>query len=851
MSKDILISNFLDKWINSKDVSVNVTHIHTRNIFQGVFEEIPSFIHPDLEMTLRKGGINSLFSHQYEAIKLIQQEKNVVLTTGPASGKSLAYILPVLNALYNQENSNALLLYPTKALAHDQYKHINDLIDNSPNNNPQNKYLAKKISVYDGDTPKELRSPIRKHAQVILTNPDMLHIGILPNHFLWENFFENLKFVIIDEAHIYHGIFGSHVANVVRRLNRILSLYHQKPIFICTSATIGNPIEFMEKLLEEKFELIEKDGSPQGKKKTIFYNPPVINEELGIRKSSNLETLKIVKEIVENDIQTLVFQGSRKEVERSLKNLELQSGFQKKYFSASYRSGYLANDRRKLEQDFRSGKLNVLFATNALELGVDIGSLRSVILSGYPGSISSTLQQIGRAGRKQSNSLAILIASANPIDQYIINRPEYLLINNPEKALINPNNPNILLDHLKIALYELSWIEGEKFGNLEWEQIHPFIDQLMATGFARKNNNKYVISNQSTFSNEISLRNLSGNTMKLIDTTKNQHRIIGEIDYASSLWMVHPNAIYLHLGDQYFVTKVDYEANEVFLEESTVDYYTEPKIEKTYEILEQIKSKSINQLEMYFGNIKVTQTVTGYKEILWETHQKISEGKLELPKIILDTEAFWFYIPDSITNTILDNKLILNQKNDYGPEWKRYKDLIRKRDNYTCQHCGLLEETTAHHIHHKKPIKLFDSIEAANNPSNLITLCPKCHRLAEVQVRVRSGMSGLSYLLKTLSPVFIMCGPEDIGVILDSKNEITGYENAILTYDNISYGLGLSKEIYNNFPMILPEMIKHIKECGCHHGCPSCIGPVSEEGYGGKEETIHLLELLRGTIHGS
>lgn len=851
MSKDILISNFIDKWINSKDISVNITHIHTRNTFQGFFEEIPSSIHPDLITTLRDNGIKSLFSHQYDAVKLIQEEKNVILTTGPASGKSLAYILPVLNSIYNQENINALFLYPTKALAHDQYKHINDLIGNSPNKNTQNKNISKMINVYDGDTPKELRSPIRKHAQVILTNPDMLHIGILPNHFLWENFFENLKYVIFDEAHIYHGIFGSHVANVVRRLKRILSLYHQKPIFICTSATIGNPIEFIEKLLEEKFELIENDGSPQGKKKTIFYNPPIINEELGIRKSSNLETLQIVKELVENDIQTLVFQGSRKQVERSLKNINLQSGFQKEFFSASYRSGYLANDRRKLEQDFRSGKLNVLFATNALELGVDIGGLRSVILSGYPGSISSTLQQVGRAGRKQSDSLAILIASANPIDQYIIKRPEYLLINNPEKALINPDNPNILLDHLKIALYELSLMEGENFGNLKWDQIYPFIDQLIATGIARKNNKKYMISNQSTFKNEISLRNLSGNTMKLIDNTKKPERIIGEIDYASSLWMVHPNAIYLHLGEQYYVNKVDFESNEVFLEESTADYYTEPKIEKTYEILKQTRAKSIDQLELHFGNIRVTQAVTGYKEILWDTHQKISEGKLDLPEIVLDTEAFWFYIPDSITTKIIDNKLLLNQKNDYGPEWKRYKDLIRRRDNYTCQHCGLPEEKTAHHIHHKKPIKLFDSIEAANNPANLITLCPKCHRLAEVQVRVRSGMSGLSYLLKTLSPVFIMCGPEDIDVILDSKNEITGYANAILTYDNISYGLGLSEEIYNNFPMILPEMIKHVKECGCHHGCPSCVGPVSDEGYGGKEETIQLLELLREAIHGS
>lgn len=850
MSNDLQISNFIDKWIQSDDVSENITHIHTRSFFEGSFNELPSFIHPDLKIALKSQGINHLFSHQHQAIQFIQQGKNVILTTGPASGKSLAYVLPILNALFEKENANALLLYPTKALAYDQFKHFNDLIDCSQNNNQSKKHIKKMISVYDGDTPKELRSGIRKQSQVILTNPDMLHIGILPNHFLWESFLENLKFIILDESHIYHGIFGSHVANVIRRLKRILSTYHTKPIFICTSATIGNPITFMQKLVEENFELIEKDGSPQGKKEIIFYNPPVLNEELGIRKSCNQETLEIVKEIVENNVQSLVFQRSRKEVERSLKTLNRLLGTNNEIFSASYRSGYLAIDRRKLEEEFRSGKLKVLFTTNALELGVDIGGLRCVILSGYPGSISSTLQQIGRAGRKQSDALAILIASSNPIDQYIIKRPEYLLVNNPEKALINPNNPNILFDHLKIALIELSVLEGESFGNLEWEHIHPFINHLLEIGFARKNGSKYFFSGNSNFSNEISLRNLGSNTMKLINITDSPPRTIGEIDFSSSLWMVHPKAIYLHLGEQYFVKNVDYETNEVLLEESKADYFTEPKIEKTFEIIEQVSSKNINDLEVHFGKIKVTQSVIGYKEILWESHQKISEGTLELPKIILESEGFWFTIPDSIKNEIGNERLILYQKNDYGPEWKKYKDLIRKRDNFTCQHCGIREEDSAHHVHHKKPIKLFDSIVEANNPSNLITLCPKCHRLAEIQVKVRSGMSGLSYLLKTLSPVFIMCGPEDLDVILDSKSEITGYENTILTFDNISFGLGLSLEIYHNFNVMLPEMLKHVQDCGCHQGCPSCVGPVSDEGYGGKEETIRLLELLMEAIHG-
>lgn len=849
MSKDSQINSFFDKWVHSVNISENITHVHTKNNFYGDYRDIPSYINSELIITLQEIGINSLYSHQLQAIELIMAGKNTVLTTGPSSGKSLAYTLPIFNALYQNENSNALLLFPTKALAYDQLTHFKEYIVNSQNNNIWKKDVSKKISVYDGDTPKEIRSYIRKHAQVIMTNPDMLHVGILPNHFLWEKFFKNLKFIILDESHIYRGIFGSHVANVIRRLKRILSLYNQKPVYICTSATIGNPIEFLTKLVEEEFEHVSEDGSPQGRKQIAFYNPPLLNEELGIRKNSNQEAIKIVNQFLENGVQSLVFQGTRKEVEKSLKRLNEQNTNKKDFVSAAYRSGYLANDRRKLEEDFRSGKINVLFSTNALELGVDIGGLKCVILSGYPGSISSTLQQIGRAGRKQSEALAILIASINPIDQYIIKRPEYLFINNPEKAIINPNNPNILLEHIKISLNELSFMEGEKFGNLDWGQTKAYLELLIENEFCRKNNNKYLIIVPSKFSNEISLRNLSGNTLKLIDITNDHYRIIGEIDYTSSFWMVHPNAIYLHLGNQYIVKNLSFETNEVLLEESNVDYFTEPKIEKTYEIIEQTQSKSINNMDLYFGKIKVTQAVIGYKDILWESHQKISEDTLELPEIVLDTEAFWFYIPDSIKNELSKEKFVLNIKNDYGPEWNKYKDLIRKRDNYSCQNCGIQENNSAHHIHHKKPIKLFESIEEANHPSNLVTLCAKCHRLAEVQVKVRSGMTGLSYLLRTLSPIFILCGPEDIDVILDSKNEITGFDNSILIYDNISYGLGLSWELYNNFSMLLPEMLKHVKECGCHYGCPSCVGPVSDEGYGGKEETIRLLELLMDYIN--
>lgn len=843
--------SFLDYWINSKNNEENITHIKKIEPSKGSFQEFPSFLNSDVKSLLLANNIKTLYAHQAKAIEIINLNKNVGVTSGPSSGKSLIYLLPILNDIFNGKNTTAIFLFPTKALAYDQLQHIRFLIENSNLDIKQKKILATKISVYDGDTPKEIRINIRKHAQVILTNPDMLHIGILPNHDLWEDFLDHLKYLVLDEAHVYTGVFGSHVANVIRRLKRILSLSRKSLVFICTTATIGNPIDFLTNLIEEELDFVQDDGAPKTGKKVVFYNPPLVNQELGIRKSLHQETLRIVEEFSSNEIQVLVFQRSRKEVEKSLKLMQENSNLSSKTFSSGYRSGYLAQDRRKIEEDFRTDKIKTLFSTNALELGVDIGNLQCVILSGYPGTISSTWQQIGRSGRSLNESIAIFIASANPIDQFIIKRPEYLLVNNPENALINADNPNILLDHLVNSILEISFIEGENFGKLNWQTIEPILEQLLQLGIIYKSKNKYSVITNSNPREPFSLRNINSNSMKLIDTSNQERNMIGEIDYASSFWMVHPNAIYLHLGEQYLVEELNFKNSEVVLRKSNANYFTEPSIKSTYEILNQKEEIVTNNLHTRYGEIQVTQQVTGYKEILWETNQKINVHKLDLPETQLETEAFWFYIPDNIKDQLIKDNLWLNYQNDYGPGWKKYSDLIRKRDQFTCQRCGVKEENAAHHVHHIKPYKLFDSMELANHPSNLITLCAACHKLAETQVRVRSGLAGLSYLFRTLSPLFVMCSMNDIGVVTDMKNTITGFENSIIVYDNIPYGLGLSYDLYKKFPYILQEMHTHVSECGCHNGCPSCVGPISEEGYGGKTETNHLLKLLLNEINGS
>lgn len=845
------LTTIFEEWINNPENKGNITHLRKIEEKTGKYTDFPEYLHSDLQKMLINNGISYLYSHQSKAITLINTKNNVVITSGPSSGKSLIYLIPILNELFYKQKITTLLLFPTKALAYDQHKHISQFISNSGCDLNTQKSLLRKINVYDGDTPQELRSTIRKNSQIILTNPDMLHFGILPNHQLWEPFLEELKFVVLDEAHIYNGIFGSHVANVLRRLRRIETFYNRKIIFICTTATIGNPEEHLQKMIEDHFHLISEDGAPNGRKSIIFYNPPIINQELGIRKSAYEETLRLAEDFSVKKIQTLIFQGSRKAVEKSIKIFKSKSDEKINRRSTGYRSGYLAEDRRTIEEQFRTGKILTLFSTNALELGVDIGGLQCVIISGYPGTISSTRQQIGRSGRSSQDSLAIFIASSYPIDQYIIKRPEYLLLKNPEHALTNPDNPNILIDHILLSLNELSFIENENFGSIPWSQIKYILDQFVEQGLAIINQGKYSFNPISTLQSPISIRNINGNKLKLIEEIDGVKTVIGEIDYLSSFWMVHPNAIYLHLADQYFVSKLDLEKNKVLLTKSNSNYYTEPKINKEYRVINEIESYIINDISLSFGKIKITQQVVGYKEILWDTNQKIGEFEIELPKTEMETEAFWFFIPDKIKNQLIKDNLWLNFDNDYGPLWDKYKNLIRKRDNFTCQVCGIPEENTAHHIHHIKPIKLFDSIELANNPSNLTTLCPKCHRMAEVKVRVKSGLAGLAYLLKTLSPVFVMCSPNDIDVLIDSKNNITGNETSILIYDNIPYGMGLSRNIFTNFTFIVEEIYLHAKSCGCSDGCPSCVGPVSEEGYGGKEETIRMLELILRNIHES
>jgi DEAD/DEAH box helicase domain-containing protein len=823
------------------EFSENIPYWSTTPAREATYFPFPQSLNVDLIEALRRQGIQSLYSHQNEAISLIFQEKNVVISTGTASGKSLCYQIPILDSQLKTSLSTALLLYPTKALAYDQLNSLNNFCTHftkeySPHSGPL-------PAVYDGDTPTSLRPSIRENASILLTNPDMLHLGILPHHTSWEKFLGQLKYIVVDEVHVYRGVFGSHVANVIRRLKRITDFYGSHPQFILTSATIANPKEHANRLIDQPVELIDQDGSPHGKKYFLFYNPPIVNKELGVRQGLISTSVQFSDFILQLKSQALLFSRSRRSVELIIHELRKLYP-QKSEIIRGYRSGYLKSDRREIEQGLKSGLIKLAIATNALELGVDIGGVDLVILAGYPGTISSTRQRAGRAGRKQNTSAAFLIASANPLDQFLIRHPEYLLDHNPEMALLDPDNPLILIQHLQCAAFELPFQEGDSFGSLDPSDINSFLEVLEAQSVLIKKGNRFFWTSQDYPSGAVSLRSTATRSISLQSNSAEEQKKIGELDFASSLWMVHPGAIYLHEGDPYLVKSLDLDQNIAELEPTTLPYYTESVKNQTINIIQDLNHAENSAFEIHYSEIEVNTQITGYKKIDWSTHEILSLESLEMPTTVLRTFGFWFVLKNDLVNKMRQEKMWFSDPNDYGPNWEKQRNLARMRDQYRCSLCGIAENTKPHHIHHKIPFRLFSDPNIANDLNNLVTLCPNCHRLVEMKVKIRSAISGLNYALYHLSPLVVMCDENDLGSFADPSSDFANKQPVILIYDAIPAGIGLTKTLYQQYQSLLINASELINQCECEAGCPSCVGPISEAGVGGKKETTYLLSLL-------
>mgnify|MGYP001358426723 FL=1 len=623
-----------------------IVYWHTIPEKEAITVPFPEDMDNRLKEMLKKKGIEQLYSHQKEAFELALNHHNIVAVTPTASGKTLCYNLPVLNAILKNNNTRALYLFPTKALAQDQKSELNEWIEG----------IKTEINcyTYDGDTSPTIRQKIRKAGHIVMTNPDMLHSGILPHHTKWVSLFENLKYVVIDELHTYRGVFGSHVANVIRRLKRICRFYGSDVQFICTSATIANPLEFAETLIGEKAVLIDRNGAPRSKKHFIFYNPPVVNKPLNIRRSAMIDVKEIAKEFLKNDIQTIVFARSRTRVEIIL--TYLQEMTKKELGSKTirgYRGGYLPKQRREIEKGLREGKIKGVVSTNALELGVDIGQLQVCIMTGYPGSIASAWQQSGRAGRREEEAAIILVGGSSPLDQYILKHPEYLFEKNPESAIIHPDNLIILVDHIKCAAFELPFQSGETLDGVEVDDI---LDFLKEEGVLYENGGRWYWMSDSFPAHGISLRSASQENVVIIDTT-NGANVIGEMDRFSAMTMLHEEAIYLHEGRQFQVEKLDWEEKKAYVSEVNVDYFTDANLAVQLKVLEVDQEKESKSMEIGFGDVMVLAQPTIFKKIKFGTHENIGSGPIHLPEEELHTTGAWISFQNDIFSVLSEEQM--------------------------------------------------------------------------------------------------------------------------------------------------------------------------------------------------
>ncbi|MEH7275799.1 DEAD/DEAH box helicase [Neobacillus vireti] len=623
-----------------EDFKENIVTWKTLEAKEAQTVSLPENLHMALIQALKRKGIEKLYTHQKSAFEKIIAGNSVVAVTPTASGKTFCYNLPVLQSILSNPNARALYMFPTKALAQDQKSEINEII--------QAAGVDINSYTYDGDTPANIRQKVRKAGHVVITNPDMLHSAILPHHTKWVSLFENLKFVVIDELHTYRGVFGSHVANVIRRLKRICRYYGSNPVFICTSATIANPLELAENLTEEKMILIDNNGAPSGTKHFLFYNPPIVNKPLNIRRSATLEVRKIAGELLKNKIQTIVFARSRVRVEIILTYLqELVKNQLGSKSIMGYRGGYLPTERRKIEKGLRAGEIYGVVSTNALELGVDIGQLQVCIMTGYPGTISSAWQQAGRAGRRHGEALVIMVASSSPLDQYIIQNPEYFFNKSPETARINPDNLIILIDHMKCASFELPFKVDEQFGKVGTEEL---LEYLTEERILYKNGDKWYWMNDSFPAHNISLRSASQENVIIIDQSDIANaRVIGEMDRFSAMTLLHDEAIYLHQGTQFQVEKLDWDEKKAFVREVDVDYFTDANLAVQLKVLEEDKLNKLEYAEVGYGDVSVRAMATIFKKIKFETHENIGSGPIHLPEEELHTSAAWISLNKSFS----------------------------------------------------------------------------------------------------------------------------------------------------------------------------------------------------------
>ena len=758
------LESVLERWTSEGSVRSCVTDRRAFDATAASMVAIPETLDPAITRALTSRGIERLYSHQAQAFTAASAKKHVVVSTPTASGKSLCFHLPVLDALAKNPEASAIYLYPTKALSRDQEASVREIVGASG--------LPVGAIVFDGDTPGDARRAARQRSSIVMTNPDMLHAGILPHHASWARIFQNLAYVVVDELHTYRGVFGSHVALVLERLRRVARFHGANPRFLCATATIGNPKVHAETLIgarvssssdandevTDEVVLVGESGAPRGPRHVVVYNPPVVNAELGVRASYLKSAVRLTTDLLRARVPTIVFGQSRNSVEIMLKYLRdaLAAELSPEAIMA-YRGGYLPETRRKIEKGLREGEILGVIATNALELGIDVGDLDAVVCAGYPGSVAGTWQRFGRAGRRGKASAAILVGSSAALDQYVVTHTDHLLGGAVEEARIDPKNTEILIQHLKCAAFELPFTRGEAFGNLDADETIEALGFLEGHGVVHESAGRFHWSTDAYPATHVSLRSVGWDNTVIIDVGTG--RTLAELDWRATPTMLHEQAIYQHDAEQFQVERLDHENHKAFVKKVEPDYFTTALSHRKVSIIERDKERGVFRGKGAFGEVSVVEKVTGFKKIKFFTHENAGYGDVRLPDIQMHTASFWWTVPSSL-----------------------------------CLSTGLSKGAAI------------------------------------------DGLRGILRTLELVSTVALMCDPRDIGQTLDDGalgsngdgmvEGAPGFDPTLFLFDNVPGGIGLAARIYEEAEGLLVRARGVMERCGCDLGCPMCVGAV-------------------------
>lgn len=753
------------------------------------FTELPSDLDPRLAAALRARGIDRLYSHQREAWEAIRSGRHTVVVTPTASGKTLCYNLPVLQSAL-ESKAKALYLFPTKALSQDQVAEILEL--NAAGS------LGVRAYTFDGDTPGDARVAVRTKGDLVVSNPDMLHVAMLPHHTKWAQFFESLRYIVIDEMHTYRGVFGSHLANVIRRLKRVCVFYGVGPTFVLCSATIANPKELAEQLIGEPVTAIADSGAPQGQKHLLLWNPPVRNADLGLRASARSQTTRIARLAIKSGLKTIVFANTRLMVEVITKYMKdvFDRDPRKLARVFAYRGGYLPTQRRATEKKLREGSVDCVIATSALELGVDIGALDVCILNGYPGTIAGTWQRLGRAGRRNRTALGVLIGTSEPLDQYIVRNPEFFLGASPEHARIAPDQLLILMDHVRCAAFELPFRTGETFGN---EDLAALLSYLEEQGVVHREGAQWHWMADSYPANSVSLRSVAEGNFVVVDTTSGKQEVIAEVDYASAPMTLFEGAIYLVQASPWQVERLDWAGRKAFVTKTQADYYTDAIDYTRLKILDRFEEAREGAGACANGEVHLVRRIPGYKKIRYYTHENIGYGNINLPDQELHTTAVWWQTDPGALDAALPNR------------WQALDGFLGAA--YAMHYVAALLTMSERR-------DLGRAVGDADSSWSAI-----------VGVDGRGAARSFD------------------GQPVDIERGMRDFQPTVYLYDNYPGGVGLSAPLFDLRRQVVERARDLVAACECHHGCPACIGPIlatdETRGYSPKRAALDVLDLLR------